>query len=116
MVRVTSTPVPFRKKEAVMSRTIQALPTALLCALVLPATLPAQVRVTPREAKGGQPQGEPWAEVPEAYRNMKVHEWPLPTDLKRWQQVDRARTRATLLQFLGEMPARPDPAKVKVLS
>jgi dienelactone hydrolase len=99
-----------------MSRTIQALPTALLCALVLPATLSAQVRVMPKEAKGGQPQGEPWAEVPEAYRHMKIPEWPLPTDLKRWQQVDRARTRATLLKLLGEMPARPDPAKVKVLS
>src|SRR5262249_61954905 len=99
-----------------MFRTIRTLPTALLCALVLPATLSAQVRVTPKEAKGGQPQGEPWAEVPEAYRNMKIPEWPLPTDLKRWQEVDRVKTRATLLKLLGEMPARPDPAKVKGLS
>jgi hypothetical protein len=47
---------------------------------------------------------------------MKIPEWPLPTDLKRWQQVDRAQARATLLKLLGEMPARPDPAKVKVLT
>ena len=32
---------------------------ALLAALLLTSALPAQVRVTPKEAKGGQPQGEP---------------------------------------------------------
>jgi hypothetical protein len=40
----------------------------------------------------------------------------VPTDLKRWQQVERAKTRATLLQCLGEMPPRSDPAGVRVLS
>src|SRR5262249_35163947 len=84
--------------------------------LTLTSELPAQVRVTPKEAKGGQPQGEPWADVPEGFRNLKIPEWPLPTDLKRWQDVDRAATRATLLKLLGEMPPRPDPAKVKVVS
>jgi hypothetical protein len=108
--------VSFQKKETIMSRIVLGLLSALLCALVLPPTLPAQVRVTPKEAKCRQPQGEPWADVPEAYRNMKIPEWPLPTDLKRWQEVDRAKTRATLLKLLGEMPVRPDPSKVKVLS
>jgi dienelactone hydrolase len=89
---------------------------ALLAALLLTSALPAQVRVTPKGAKGGQPQGEPWADVPEGFRNLKIPEWPLPTDLKRWQDTDRPRTRATLLKLLGEMPTRPDPAKVKVLS
>jgi hypothetical protein len=32
----------------------------------------AQVRMTPREAMGGQPQGEPWAEAPEGFRNLKI--------------------------------------------
>lgn len=76
----------------------------------------AQVRVTPAQAKGGEKQGEPWALVPEPFRHLKIPEWPLPTDLKRWQDRDRATTRATLLQCLGEMPPRPDPAKVRVLS
>jgi dienelactone hydrolase len=99
-----------------MIRMIPAAAAVLLAALILTSELPAQVRVTPKEAKGGQPQGEPWAEVPEGFRNLKIPEWPLPADLKRWQDTDRPRTRATLLKLLGEMPARPDPAKVKVLS
>ncbi len=78
--------------------------------------LSAQERVTPRGAKGGEKQGEPWAEVPESFRNLKVPEWPVPTDLKRWQDVDRAKTRATLLRCLGDLPPRPDPKKVRVLS
>jgi dienelactone hydrolase len=76
----------------------------------------AQVRSTPAQAKGGEKQGEPWAEVPESFRNLKIPEWPLPTNLKRWQEVDRAKTRQILLQCLGEMPPRPDPRKVRVIS
>jgi dienelactone hydrolase len=76
----------------------------------------AQVRVTPKEAKGGEKQGEAWAEVPESFKNLKVPDWPVPTDLKRWRDVDRAKTRKTLLGCLGQMPDRPDPRKVKVLS
>jgi cephalosporin-C deacetylase-like acetyl esterase len=80
------------------------------------SSLPAQVRVTPKASKGGEKQGEAWAEVPESFKKMAIPEWPMPTDLKRWNEVDRARTRATLLQCLGDMPPRPDPRKVKVLS
>jgi dienelactone hydrolase len=82
----------------------------------LAASLSAQERVTPKESKGGEKQGEAWAEVPESFRHMRLPDWPVPTDLKRWQDTDRARTRATLLRCLGEMPARPDPARVKVVS
>jgi Abhydrolase family len=80
------------------------------------ASLHAQIRVTPAAAKGGERQGEAWAEVPESFKKMKIPDWPMPTDLKRWNEVDRAKTRATLLQCLGETPARPDPRKVKVVS
>jgi dienelactone hydrolase len=86
---------------------------SLIC--LAPGAL-AQVRVTPEKAKGGEKQGEAWAEVPEEFRKMKIPEWPLPTDLKRWQQTDRAKTRQTLLHCLGEMPPRPDPKKVRVVS
>jgi dienelactone hydrolase len=94
------------------------LPVLLLLsgALIAAPSVPAQVRVTPKEAKGGEKQGEPWAAVPELFRGLKIPEWPLPTDLKRWQAADRAKTRATLLACLGDMPPRPDPAKVRVLS
>src|SRR5262245_50082469 len=90
---------------------------SLIC-LILISSLPlaAQVRVTPKEAKGGEKQGEPWAEVPVSFKNMKIPDWAVPTDLKRWQESGRARIRETLLHCLGEMPPRPDPRKVKVLS
>lgn len=99
-----------------MVRTWLILTASLYCLSLLPPNLLAQVRVTPKEAKGGVKQGEPWAEVPESFRRIKIPEWPIPTDLKRWQEVDRAKTRATLLQLIGEMPPRPDPARVKILS
>ena len=76
----------------------------------------AQVRVVPEKAAGGEPQGEPWADVPETFRHLKFPDWPVPTDLSKWQTTDRLATRATVLRLLGEMPARPDPAKVKVRS
>src|SRR5437016_1137129 len=69
---------------ATMFRTV--LSVVLLSCLVLcgGSPLEGQVRVTPKEAKGGQKQGEPWAEVPEGFKNMKIPDWPMPTDLKRW--------------------------------
>lgn len=75
-----------------------------------------QVRVTPEKSKGGTKWGEPWADVPESFRNLGVPDWPVPTDLKQWQEVDQPKTRALLIDLLGEMPVRPDPAKVKVIS
>src|SRR6185295_12410696 len=84
--------------------------------LALISTAHGQVRVTPAAAKGGEKQGQPWAEVPESFRGITIPEWPLPTDLNRWQTVDRAKTRATLLTCLGEMPPRPDPRKVRVIA
>lgn len=77
----------------------------------------SQVRVTPKAAKGGRDiQGTAWAEIPDSFKAMKLPEWPLPTDLQRWQATDRAKTHATLLQCLGDLPARPDPRHVRVLS
>jgi dienelactone hydrolase len=90
----------------------------VLVTLLLPggSSALAQVRVTPKASKGGEKQGEAWAEVPASFKRMRIPDWPMPTDLKRWNEVDRARTRATLLQCLGDMPPRPDPHKVKVVS
>lgn len=80
------------------------------------AAAEAQVRVTPKEAKGGKPFGPPWADVPESFRDLKIPDWPVPTDLKRWQESERLKIRATLVDLLGDMPPRPDPRKVQVLA
>jgi dienelactone hydrolase len=90
----------------------------LFLVLVFIGGLPlnAQERVTPKEAKGGEKQGAAWAEVPDSFKNLKIPDWPVPTDLKRWQEGERPKTRETLLRCLGELPPRPDPRKVKVVS
>jgi dienelactone hydrolase len=76
----------------------------------------AQLRVTPENAKGGVKFGEPWEGIPESFRNLGVPEWRPPTNLKRWREADRPQIRETLVQLLGEMPPRPDPAAVRVVS
>jgi dienelactone hydrolase len=99
-----------------MPRTLPLIAALILHGLFLTPCGWGQVRVTPEKAKGGVKYAEPWVEVPETFRNLRIPEWPIPTDLKRWQEIDRPKTRAILLQCLGEMPPRPDPAKVRVLS
>jgi dienelactone hydrolase len=90
--------------------------SALLLLLILQPAATGQIRITPGAAKGGTPQGNPWADVPASFREMKIPEWRLPTDRKRWVDVDRGKIRATLRHCLGEMPDRPDPRKVRVVS
>jgi Abhydrolase family len=99
-----------------MSRLLARGVAVVLAALYWVTLLPAQVRTTPKEAKGGEKQGAPWAVVPESFRGLKIPEWPVPSDLQRWLVVDRDKTRTTLLRLLGEMPTRPDPGRVKVVS
>src|SRR5262245_39934391 len=84
---------------------------SLVALLVLVVPIVAQERVKPASAKGGKGFGEPWAEVPEAYKKLAIPEWPVPTDLAKWQK-DRVQVRATLLKCLGNLPPRPDPRKV----
>jgi dienelactone hydrolase len=87
---------------------IACLAAALPCA--------AQVRVTPENAKGGTKFGEPWNGIPESFRNLGVPEWQVPTDLRHWQEVERPQTREILVRLLGEMPPRPAPSAVRVIS
>ncbi len=83
--------------------------------LVILAFMPlhAQERVKPANAKGGKPFGEPWAEVPEHYKQIKLPQMAMPTDLKAWEK-DRVEIRKTLLKCMGDLPKRPDPRLVKV--
>jgi dienelactone hydrolase len=76
----------------------------------------AQERLTSPHSKGGTPLNEKWAGVPAEFReSLHLPEWPLPTDLGRWQR-DRLEVRKTLVNLMGDLPARPDPARVRVVS
>jgi dienelactone hydrolase len=59
--------------------------------------------------------GEPWEGIPESFRNLGVPDWPVPTDLAKWEK-ERLHIRETLLHLLGEMPPRPDPSLVRTIS
>src|SRR5437879_5863313 len=89
---------------------MQCLAFVLLLFVVI-SPINAQDRVKPKAAKGGKDFGEPWAQVPELYKKIKIPAWPVPTGLAKWQE-DRKNVRQTLLKCLGDLPARPDPRKV----
>jgi dienelactone hydrolase len=99
-----------------MKRSVAVMVLSLHAPLLLPSPLPAQVRVIPKTAKGSEKQGVPRAQVPAPFRNLKIPEWPLPSDRTQWDNVDRGKIRARFLECLGEMPARPDPGKVRTVS
>lgn len=99
-----------------MPRILSAALLAAASMMAMTATAPAQFRVTPEKSKGGTKWGEPWDGIPESFRNLGVPDWKAPTDLKKWEATGRAEVRKILLDCLGEMPKRPDPAKVKVTS
>ncbi len=93
--------------------------TTLLGMVALSGPATAQVRVTPAASRGGPnyaKYAEPWVDIPETFRDPKISEWPVPADLKKWEESGRIGIRTTLLRCLGEMPERPPAAKVRVLS
>lgn len=92
------------------------LTPALLCGALLPLSVLAQERATSPNSKGGTPLNAKWEGVPEEFRaSLQLPEWPMPTDLARWER-ERGAVRAQLVTLLGDLPARPDPAKVRVVS
>jgi dienelactone hydrolase len=99
---------------------MKLFPSLAVLLLACAASSPAQVRVTPKESKGGPryvaEYAEPGVDIPETFRDLKIPEWPVPMDLQRWQETDRLAVRATLMRCLGELPPRPSPDKVKILS
>lgn len=101
---------------ALRFRLMRRLFAPLLLTLLAATAGFAQVRVTPQSAKGGIAFGEPWMKVPPAFReSIRFPDWPMPSNLARWQTQDRPRTRQTLLSLLGELPARPQPLAVRVI-
>jgi hypothetical protein len=92
------------------------LTPALWLSALLPLSAPAQERATSPHSKGGTPLSAKWDGVPEEFRaSLQLPEWPIPTDLARWER-ERGAVRAQLVKLLGDLPARPDPAKVRVVS
>ena len=79
--------VPRGEIEGVsMTRFLRTLLVLVAFAGPFVRGLSAQVFVTPKAAKGGQVQGEPWADVPAPFRKTKIPEWPIPTDRNRWER------------------------------
>ena len=75
-----------------------------------------QERATSPHSKGGTPLNQKWEGVPAEFRaSLKLPEWPLPTNLAKWER-DRVEVRNTLVKLMGDLPPRPDPAKVRVVS
>src|SRR5262245_57679440 len=95
-------------------------PLAGLLAIALLPSASGQERVTPAKSAGGLPRYEKYAapgvDIPDSFRDLRFPQWPLPTDLRRWQETDRLQVRQTLLACLGELPPRPPADRVKVLS
>lgn len=89
---------------------------SLICLVLFASIALAQERVTPAKSKGGTLPNEPWSEVPAEFRaSLKLPDWPLPTSLSQWTR-DRVEVRRTLVQLMGDLPVRPNPAKVRIVS
>jgi dienelactone hydrolase len=61
------------------------------------------------------PLQAPWEGVPDDFRRLPIGKLKTPSSLAEWK-AQRARVRAIVVHSLGETPARPSPAKVRVLS
>lgn len=102
-----------------MSVVASRITSAVVALCVCAGSASAQFRVTLAKSKGGAnyaPYAEPWVDIPETFRDWKIPEWPLPTDLDRWQTTGRAEVRRVLDECLGEMPPRPPASNVRVVS
>src|SRR4051812_16865400 len=87
-----------------------------LAAVSLTASGFSQERVTSPLSKGGTPLNAKWEGVPPEFReSLHLPEWPLPTDLSQWKR-DRVEVRKTLITLMGDLPPRPDPRKVRIVS
>ena len=61
------------------------------------------------------PLQQPWAGVPERYRNLPAGRLEVPSKLTDWTK-QRARVKDIVMRSLGEMPPRPKPSAVRTLS
>lgn len=76
----------------------------------------SQLRETPAAAKGGTANSPAWSEPPPLFReSLKIPPFPAPADRAKWEK-DRLAVRETLVKLLGDLPPRPDPKAVRVVS
>ncbi|MEN6609028.1 MAG: alpha/beta hydrolase family protein [Bryobacteraceae bacterium] len=61
------------------------------------------------------PIQEPWDGVPEGFRKLPIGKFKTPANMKEWR-VERERVRAIVVRSLGELPPRPSPPRVKIVS
>jgi dienelactone hydrolase len=101
--------------DAVCSPMVSRLLVAIVV-MSFAASISGQERATSPHSKGGTPLNAKWEGVPPEFReSLHLPEWPLPADLREWER-DRLGVRATVMKLMGDLPARPDPRKVRVVS
>lgn len=81
------------------------MPLALVC-LIAASTL-AQAPPGPLQA--------PWDGVPEGFRNVPIGRFDVPNDLAKWK-AQRRKVKSIVVNSLGELPPRPSPSGVKIVS
>ncbi len=58
---------------------------------------------------------EPWEGVPDHYRNWNYPDFHFPDNLPAWKE-ERTGVRETIVQLLGDIPARPEQLNVRTVS
>ena len=81
---------------------------ALLIAAVVP--LPGRAQEMPPAPLQG-----PWEGVPERYRKLPVGQFEVPTSVAQWKAA-REKVKRIVISSLGEVPPRPSPLNVRVVS
>ncbi len=66
------------------------------------------------QAPPPQPLQQPWDGVPPAFRNLPIGRLEIPANLAAWNQ-QRKKVKAIVWAGLGELPARPNPVRVRIL-
>ena len=94
---------------------LSRLPVVIVAMSVAAGAI-GQERATSPHSKGGTPLTPKWAGIPAEFRDsLKLPSWPGPTNLAQWQR-DRIQVRETLVGLMGDLPVRPDPARVRIVA
>src|SRR5262249_39931916 len=115
VMRIENVDDPLSVVEGGFMQRLRVVVSLLFLVFVFAESGMAQVRVKPKTSKGGPPSNQPWVDIPETFRSIPMPDWQVPTDLKKWEGSERAKTRKTLLELMGELPARPDPKTVRII-
>jgi dienelactone hydrolase len=62
-----------------------------------------------------EPLQGPWAGVPEDFRNLPIGKLEIPAGVSRWK-AQRERVKRIVVRSLGDLPPRPSPVKVNIVS